>query len=156
MLDEIHVPLEAQVKGNIDFLARDFANWISRSNSGIAASKLGLLCTRDFQVAASSILEDSFIKDVRLLIWTTTLAYTAQGLGSKSSQQQNEALSNLKRFRNSRGDRVVRSLDRLCRPQNIQHSSPLQRKLLFLVILGVSLSATYTVYCSVHCLFHPN
>ena len=108
------------MKGNIDFLARDFANWISRSNSGIAASKLGLLCTRDFQVAASSILEDSFIKDVRLLIWTTTLAYTAQGLDSKSSQQQNEALSNLKRFRNSCGDRVVRNLDTLCRPQNIQ------------------------------------
>lgn len=144
-LEEIQLSLELQAACNPVILAEDFANWISRSNPGLASSKLGILCTSNFQVTAGPVLGNSFVKDFRLLIWTTTLAYTAYTADYGDPEQLNEALCNLKRLRNSYGERVVRNLDRLCRPQVIQQLSKVQRKLLFLIIVSICLSTTYTL-----------
>jgi hypothetical protein len=147
-IDEIQLPLELQAASIPDLLAEDFAHWISHSNLGLAYSKLGVLCSSNFQVIAGEILGDSFVKHFRLLIWTTTLAYTAHTTNSCSTQRQNEALCKLKKLRDSYGDKVVQNLDRICRPQDIQKFSKIKRKLLFLVIVGVCLTATYTLECN--------
>lgn len=149
MLDEIRLPLELEQEITIDFLAQDFAAWIARLNSGVAASKLGLLCISDFQVTAAGVLKDISINDFRLLVWTTTLVYTARCRDGEEHHQQIEALCNLKKFMNRCGENVVNELDRLCRPHSIQQLAPLQCKLLFLVVIGVCLSATYTIDISV-------
>jgi len=83
MIDEIQLPPELQAGTNLNLLTEDFAKWISHSNPRLPLSKLGLLCTTNFQVIAGQVLkallikEISLIKDFRILIWTTTLAYTA-------------------------------------------------------------------------------
>ena len=107
MLDEIQLPGDLQAVTNPDALVEDFANWISHSSPGVASSKLALLCTSSFQATAGPILGDSFIKDFRLLIWTTTLSYTAYVADSGSIQQQNKAVCNLNKLRNACGNRVV-------------------------------------------------
>jgi hypothetical protein len=149
MLDEFQLPLEQEPEITLDFLAQDFAAWIEHSNSGIATSKLGLLFTSDFQVTASGILEDLPIIDFRLLVWTTTLAYTARCHDGEDYHWQIEVLCNLKKFRNRCGEKVVSKLDKLCRPLSIRRLTIQQRKLLFLVVIGVCLSATYTTDISV-------
>jgi hypothetical protein len=149
MLDEIRLPLELELEITLDFLARDFAAWISHSDSGVAASKLGLLCISDFQGIAAGVLKDFSVSDFRLLVWTTILVYTARYRDGEDDHGQIEALCNLKKFRNWCGENVINKLDRLCRPQSLQQLTTLQCKLLFLVVIGVCLSATYSIDISV-------
>ena len=144
MLDEIQLPPGSQAVANLDVLAQDFANWISHSNPVVSSSKFGLLCTSEFQAIAGRVLEYSFIKDFRLLIWTTSLAHTAHTANYVGTQRPDEALNNLRKLRNSYGAKVIRTIDSLCRPLVLQRLSTAQRKLLFLIIFGICLSATYT------------
>lgn len=106
-------------------------------------------------------MRDFSISDFRLLVWTTTLVYTAR-CNHHEDPRQIKALCNLKKFRNWCGENVVNALDGLCRPQSIKKLNIQQLKLLFLVVIGVCLSATYTLvwspipnrYSRVHFSFH--
>src|SRR6266702_3146897 len=76
-IDEMQLPRGSVATFSLDFLAADVANWITHAESGISTSKLSLLCASQFQEIASQSLGDAFIRDFRLLVWTTTLAHSA-------------------------------------------------------------------------------
>ena len=135
---------------SLDFLAADVANWITHAESGISTSKLSLLCASQFQEIADQSLGDAFIRDFRLLVWTTTLAHSAMNSGAPSELDLtcNLALSNLRILVHSYGERVVPHLENWCRPQSLRRLSIEQRKILFLIVIGMCLSATYTPMAS--------
>ena len=116
------------------------------AESGISTSKLSLLCASQFQEIAGQSLGDAFIRDFRLLVWTTTLAHSAMNSGalSEADPTYNLALSNLRILVHLYGGRVVPHLENWCRPQSLRKLSIEQHKLLFLIVIGMCLSATYT------------
>jgi len=146
MLDQLRMPSNLQTL-NLDFLAANYANWISHATSDIPTSKLGLLCTSDFQSIAGHGLGDDFVKDFRFLLWTTSLFYTAMTgtAHPKDEPAYTTALCNLEMSIVSCGNRVVRYLDRLCHPGVIKNMPPAQCKQLFLVVIGMCLCASYMI-----------
>lgn len=144
MLNQVQIPSNLQTL-DLDFLAADYAGWISHATSSIPTSKLGLLCTSDFQSIAGHGLGDDFVKDFRFLLGATSLFYTAMSriTHPKDETVYTTALCNLEKLIGSRGNRVVRRLDQLCHPGVIKNMPPAQCKLLFLVVIGMCLSASY-------------
>jgi hypothetical protein len=140
MLEQIRMPSVLSTTINLDFLAIEYAHWISHTTPGMPTSKLGLLCTPAFQSAAGCGLGDSFVKNFRLLLWTTSLLYMAMNGDAPAHET---ALRNLKKLINAYGKRVVLRLDELCHPSSINNMPVSLQKQLFLVIIGVCLSATY-------------
>jgi hypothetical protein len=144
MLEQIRLPSILSTTINLDFLATD---WISHTTPGMPTSKLGLLCTPAFQSVAGGGLGDSFVKNFRLLLWTTSLLYIAINgeVHPQDALAHETALRNLKRLINACGKRVVLRLDELCHPGAINNMPGSLQKQLFLVIIGVCLSATYMI-----------
>jgi hypothetical protein len=150
MLEQIRLPSILSTTINLDFLATEYADWISHTTQGMPTSKLGLLCTPAFQSVAGGGLGDSFVKNFRLLLWTTSLLYIAMNgeVDPQDAPAHEAALRNLKKLINACGKRVVLHLDVLCHPGAINNMPVSLQKQLFLVIIGLCLSATYMVKAS--------
>lgn len=147
MLEQIRLPSILSTTINLDFLATEYADWISHNIPGIPTSKLGLLCTSTFQSIAGYGLGDSFVKNFRLLLLTTSLLYIAMNreIYPQDVPVHETALRNLRKLINASGKKVVLRLDELCHPGAINNMAISLQKQLFLVIIGVCLSATYLI-----------
>ncbi|PMD15912.1 hypothetical protein NA56DRAFT_663425 [Hyaloscypha hepaticicola] len=128
MLEQIRLPSLLSTPINLDFLAAEYANWISHTTPSMPTSKLGLLCTPAFQSVAGGGLGDSFVKNFRLLLWITSLLYIAMNgeVDPQDAPAHEAALRNLKKLINACGKRVVLRLDELCHPGAINNMPYLQ------------------------------
>ena len=125
----------------------EYADWISHNAPSTPTSKLRFLCTSAFQSIAGYGLGHSFIKDFRLLLWITSLFYIAMNkeIFSQNTAAHETALKSLRRLINACGGRAVLRLDELCHPRTMNNMSVNLQIQLFLVIIGVCLSAAYRI-----------
>lgn len=141
-IDDISPFLETPAILSLDILTADIANWITRTSSGIAVGKVDLLCSSVFQNLAGQALGHEFIRNFRQVLWLTTLAHTATR--NRILHTQTQTMDNLENWLHFYGENVVLQLDQHCRAHCIRKLSLMKRKALFLVIIGMCLSATYT------------
>jgi len=125
----------------ISSLASDISRWIAGQGTGFQTSKLNLLCGPVFQGLAQGHFRDHFIKSFRLLIWATTLLNSATVQTEQLVHVQAE--KSLKRLVNFYGHAVISEADVLCKYSNMRSQSSEQRLLLFLVLIGLCLSASH-------------
>jgi hypothetical protein len=140
-IDDFSLFLELPAALSLEFLATDIANWITHTNSGIAVGKVDLLCSVTFQELAGGALGHEFIRHFRLVLWITTLSQTAKH--NTTFLAQTQAMDTLERWLHFYGKNVVLHLDTKCRAHSIRKLSGEECKALFLVIIGMCLSATY-------------
>ena len=144
-VDRISLPIQETTSISISLLANDIAQWITGSRPGLAVSKLNLLCSPVFRNLFKDCLDDELIQTFRLLVWATTL------LDSTTSQPDNsvhiQAQKSLVMLVEFYGNAVMLEVDRLCKYSNMKSHSPQQRMLLFLVLIGLCLAASYIRPC---------
>jgi hypothetical protein len=140
MVDLIKLNFDVPVPWDINSLAKDYANWITHSGSTTLTSKTGILCTKNFQRLAARALGDVFCLEFRILLWTSSLIYVLQAQDWHSPQF---SLEGLQKTRNNVGTKVLSKLEEVCRPETLRNLKAIERKALFLVIVGTSLSVTY-------------
>jgi hypothetical protein len=141
LIDHIKLDSHVPVSWDIDFLAKDYAAWITHSGSTTPTSKTGILCTKDFQRLASRTLKEPFCREFRILLWTSSLLHVLRLQGWHSYQL---SLQDLEETRNNAATKVLSQLEERCRPETIRNLTDTERKALFLVIVGTVLSVTYT------------
>jgi hypothetical protein len=139
--DRIVLTIQGASPVTISSLASDISQWIAESGTGFPTSKLNLLCGPVFQGLAKDHFGDNFINGFRLLIWATMLLNSATIKPGKSAHIQAE--KNLKSLVNFLGQAIILEVDRLCKHSKMKTQSSEQRLLLFLVIIGLCLSASY-------------
>ena len=122
-------------------LASDISQWIMGLDAGLPASKLSLLCSPVFQRLAKDHFRDDFVKNFRLLIWATTLLNSATIQSEKLAHVRAE--ENLRRLVAFYGEAVISEVDRLCKYSNMRSQSSENMLLLFLVLIGLCLAASY-------------
>jgi len=122
-------------------LANDICQWITESGRRSPAPKLNLLCSPVFQGLAGNHFDDHFIKNFRVLIWTTMLLNSATVKPDQRAHIQAE--KNLKRLINFCGQAVISKVDTLCKHKTMKSQSLEKRYLLFIVLIGLCLSASY-------------
>lgn len=132
---------------DLGFFVTKYAEWISHTTPDIRTGKPGLVCTSTFQSVGGQSLGDPLIEYYRLLLWTASLLYLAMNweIRPQDVSAHETALLKMKKLINACGNKVVRLLDELCHPGAIHRMPPSLRKQLFLVVVGVGLSATYMV-----------
>jgi hypothetical protein len=144
MLD--HIQIDSDLS-SLDPFASGYADWISdtKNTSNQLPSKVGLLCSSLFQSIAGEGLGDGFVREFRLLLWTTTIFYMTMRANKLFPDEISRiaVLRNLVSAINACGRKVVHHLDRLCLPGTIYNMRTSDQKKLFLLILGMCLSTTY-------------
>ena len=131
---------EASFK-TISSLVSDISQWITKSGTGSPTSKLNLLCSPVFQGLAGHHFSNDFIENFRFLIWTTMLLNSATVQPGQLAHVQ--AKKNLKSLVNFYGQAVVLEVDKHCKSSNMRNHSSEQRMVLFIVVIGLCLSASY-------------
>jgi hypothetical protein len=139
--DRIILPLPEASSITIYSLANDISQWIMGSGTGLPSSKLALLCSPVFQSLSKEHLGDGFTKSFRLLIWATTLLSSTTAQPGLPAYVQAE--TRLTRLVSCLGNTVIPEVDRLCKYSNLKSHSQEQRLLLFLVLTGLCLAASY-------------
>jgi len=146
MLDGIRIDSHHR---SLDLLAAGYADWILDTNdtSNQLTSNVGLLCSSMFQSIAGQGLGNDFIKEFRLLLWTTTLfSLTMRANKHILNKMVHTIVSkNLVRIINACGKKVVHFLNGFCQPETINNMHRSDQKCLFLLILGICLSITYLI-----------
>lgn len=122
-------------------LASDISQWIMESEDGLSTSKLNLLCSPVFQCIARTHFGDHLMRDFRLLIWATTLLSSATVQPEQAAHVQAE--KSLTKLVSYYGQAVLLEVDKLCKYRNIKSLSSEQILLLFTILIGLCLSASY-------------
>jgi hypothetical protein len=139
--DRIVLTFQGASSTTISSLSSDISQWIAEPAARLPTSILNLMCTPVFQGLAKDHFGDGFIKGFRLLIWATML------LNSATIKPENlahiQAEKNLKSLINFLGRGVISDVDRLCKYSKMKSQSSEQRLLLFIVLIGLCLSASY-------------
>lgn len=140
--DDVHLDFHIPFSLNVDAASSHLAQWLSDDDAPATFSVVGVFSCSSNTNMLQNALDPSLGRDLRLFVHLTTHLYTTGMQGGYQDYTDEEIHS----VRDCVGNRLLKALDPLLRPSEIEASQDKLAKLrsLFLLLLGTIVGMRYT------------